>query len=220
MDNVENEMIKIEFKNTGNILSKEKAVYLFEYANKATKMIKSGHVLIDKHSSEIFHIKYDNKTIGQIHIIRKGNKIKNYITTLILKKDIGYLKIPHTYTMRSQSSKDLFPMYEEWSYHAIVNSADLNIKYKIIQNEGCVHSYDIDVLNYGEDFKIKNINARLIRKEHEVNQELYFNRLFLSYIAFTQQDLFIELFGTTDFIEALNSSNYQSNVDVIKMCNI
>ena len=59
-----------------------------------------------------------------------------------------------------------------------------------------------------------------MRKEHEANQELYFNRLSLSYIAFTQQDFFIELFGTTDFIEALNSPNYQSNLDVIKMCEI
>jgi hypothetical protein len=213
-------MITIDFNNTGNVLSKQKAIYLFEYANKATQMIKSGHVLIDKHSSEIFHIKYENKTIGQIQIIRKGNKIKNYITTLLLKKGIGYLKIPHTYTMRSQSSKDLSPMYEEWTYHTIENSADLNISYKIVQDEGCVHAYDIDVLNYGKEFKIKNINARLMRKEHEANQELYFNRLSLSYIAFTQQDFFIELFGTTDFIEALNSPNYQSNLDVIKMCEI
>lgn len=213
-------MITIDFNNTGNILSKQKAIYLFEYANKATQMIKSGHVLIDKHSSEIFHIKYENKNIGRIQIIRKGNKIKNYITTLVLKKGIGYLTMPHTYTMRSQSSQDLSPMYEEWTYHTIENSADLNISYKIVQDEGCVHAYDIDVLNYGEDFKIKNINARLMRKEHEANQELYFNRLSLSYIAFTQQDFFIELFGTTDFIEALNSPNYQSNLDVIKMCEI
>lgn len=213
-------MITIDFENTGNVLSKQKAICLFEYANKATKMIKSGNIMIGKHSSDIFHIKHDNKTIGRIQIIKRGNKIKNYITTLVLKSGVGYLTMPHTYTMRSQSSKDLAPMYEEWTYHTIENSADLNISYKIVQDEGCVHAYDIDVLNYGEEFKIKNINARLMRKAHEANQELYFNRLALSYIAFTRQDFFIDLFGTTDFIEALNSPNYESNLDVIRMCEI
>lgn len=213
-------MITIDFENTGNVLSKQKAICLFEYANKATKMIKSGNIMIGKHSSDIFHIKHDNKTIGRIQLIKRGNKIKNYITTLVLKSGVGYLTMPHTYTMRSQSSKDLAPMYEEWTYHTIENSADLNISYKIVQDEGCVHAYDIDVLNYGEEFKIKNINARLMRKAHEANQELYFNRLALSYIAFTRQDFFIDLFGTTDFIEALNSPNYESNLDVIRMCEI
>lgn len=213
-------MITIDFKNTGNVLSRQKAVSLFEYANNATKMIKTGHIVIGRQSSGIFHIQCDGKTVGRIQITKNGNKIKNYITTLVLKSGVGYLRMPHTYTMRSKSSKDLSPMYEEWTYHTIENSADLDISYKIVQDEGCVHSYDIDVLNYGEELKIINLNARLQRKEHEANQALYFNRLALSYIAFTQQDFFIDLFGTNDFIEALNSPHYQSNLDVINMCEI
>lgn len=213
-------MIKIEFKNTGNFLSKQKAISLFEHANKATKMIKSGAILISKHSSNIFHIKYDNKTIGSIQITKKGNKIKNYITMLSLKAGVGYLRSPHTYTMKSMSSTDLQPMYEEWRCHSMGNSADLNISYKILKDEDYVHEYDVDVLNYGEEFKIKNLNTRLARRANESNQDIHFNHLDLSYLAFTRQDFFIDLFGTNDFRQALESPNFQYNVDVIKMCEI
>lgn len=214
-------MITIECQNTGNILAKNKAIQLFKYANTASKMIKSGNVIISKAPcSDIFTIEYDKENVGNIEIIRKGNKIQNYIISLDIEMGVGYLKIPHIYRMRSKSSTDLSPCYEEWHSYTMKNNADLTIRYKIIEDDVIYHEYDVDVLNYGIDLKLKNINARLTRREASSHQDVYFSHLSLRYFAFTQQDIFIDLFGTNDFLEAMNSPKLQDNIDVLNMCSI
>jgi hypothetical protein len=211
--------MKIELKNIGKSIAEKKIMDLFNLANNNSNIIKDGHVMISKESTDIFDIEHNKNSIGKIQIHRKGNVIKHYTVTLQDRSGVGDFKMPHTYWLR-MLAKDVEPEYEEWTHTEIQNGADMFIFYKIFHDNPPIHHYEVDVLNYENKCKIKNLKARVVNNKEIANKEYAFDVLFLKLMAFKYQDMFIELFNTVDFEQALTHEKIQQNLNVLKMYHI
>jgi len=211
--------MKIETNNIGKSITENKIMDLFNLANKNSNIVKGGQVIISKQSTDNFNIDHNKITVGQIQINRKGNTIKNYTITLKDKSGSGDLKIPHTYLLRTQS-KNVQPEYEEWTCSEIYNEADLFIFYKIFHDSPSLHHYEVEAFNYGNRLKLRNLKERVVNDKKIVDKEHYFDVLFLTWFAFKNQDVFLDLFNTSDFKQALKHEKFQENLNVLKMCHI
>ena len=211
--------MKIELKNIGKSITEKKIMDLFHLANNKSNIVKDGSVIISKESTDKFNIEHNKISIGQIQINRRGNTIQNYTVTLTDTSGNAALKMPHTYLLRTLS-KDVQPEYEEWTHSEMKNGADMFIFYKIFHDNPSLHHYEVEVYNYGNQLKIKNLKARVVNNKELANKESSFDVLFLSWMAFKQQDMFIELFNTVDFEQALKHEKFKENLNVLKMYHI
>jgi len=211
--------MKIELKNIGKSITEEKIMDLFHLANNKSNILKDGSVIISKESTDKFNIEHNKISIGQIQINRRGNTIQNYTVTLTDTSGNAALKMPHTYLLRTLS-KDVQPEYEEWTHSEMKNGADMFIFYKIFHDNPSLHHYEVEVYNYGNQLKIKNLKARVVNNKGLANKENSFDVLFLSWMAYKHQDMFIELFNTVDFEQALIHEKFKENLNVLKMYHI
>lgn len=211
--------MNIELKHIGKSITENKIMDLFHLANNNAKIVKDGDIIISKESTDKFNIEHNKKRIGQIQINRTGNTIKNYTVTLIDTLGAGEFKMPHTYLLKTLS-KDVKPEYEEWTHSEIHNGADMFIFYKIFHDNPPLHHYEVEVFNYQNKLKLKNLKARVVSNKELANKEKSFDILFLSRMAFKHQDMFIELFNTVDFKEALDNVKFKENLNVLKMYHI
>ena len=214
--------MEIKLYNIDKSITETKIIDLFNLANKNSNIFKGGEVAISKQSPDTFNIEHNDFTVGHIKINRKGNKIKNYTITLKDRSGSGYLNIPRTTYKLHTLSKNIQPEYEEWTCSEIYNEADLFICYKIFHDITPLplHHCEVEVFNYGNRLKLRNFKKRVVNDKKIVDKEYYFDILFLTWFAFKNQDVFIDLFNTNDFKQALKHEKFQDNLNVLKMYHI
>lgn len=212
-------MMKIELKNIGKSITEKKILDLFQLANDNSNIVKDGSVIISKESTDKFNIEHNKTSIGQIQINRRGKTIQNYTVILTDTSGNAALKMPHIYLLRTRS-KDVQPEYEEWTHTEIKNGADMFIFYKIFHDNPPLHHYEVEVHNYSSQLKIKNLKTRVVNNKDTANKKSAFDILFLTLMSLKHQDIFIELFNTVDFKEALKHDKFQENMNVLKMYHI